>query len=431
MSLDRTKVPPVRRMEQFAIQIPEERTLRNGIPLHVFNVGTEEVIRLDVVMTAGAWRQHVPLQAMLTNRMLREGTRSLDANAIAERLDYYGAWLDLSSSVTHGFITLYTLKKYFPQTLDLLAQIVREPVFPEKELSVVVDVNRQHFLVNSQRVDVMARKQFNRSLFGAGHPLGKYAELRDYDTIKADDLKSFYRTYYHSANCSIYVSGKVTPDVIAGIEHSFGDEPWGNTQRPTGVLPHFEINTDERKHIFIEKEDAMQSSIKVGKLSLEQHHPDFLDFRVAVTLFGGYFGSRLMANIREQKGYTYGIGACVINYPGLGVLGISTEAANEYVTPVLEEIKKEIDILQTEKVPDKELDMVRNYMLGDFCRTYESAFSLSDAWIYLHTFGLEADFYEKAIRSIMQVTKEDILRLAQQYLDKKDLTVVVAGRKKE
>ena len=123
----------------------------------------------------------------------------------------------------------------------------------------------------------------------------------------------------------------------------------------------------------------------MGCFVMDRHHPDFLKARVMVTLFGGYFGSRLMSNIREDKGYTYGIGAGIVSYPGTGILTVSTEAANEYVNSIITEVYREMDKLCNDLVPQEELEMVKNYMLGDLCRSYEGPFSLSDAWIYIET----------------------------------------------
>lgn len=428
MALDRTTAPKIRQIDHFSIAAPERRVMPNGIPLNVIQVGNEDVVRFDLLVKGGQWNQTQPLLAMFTNRMLREGTQALTSSQIAEKLDYYGAWLDLSSSLNYGFITLYSLGKYFPKTVEILASMVKEPTFPEKELSVVVDINKQQFLVNAQRVDVMARKRLNRALFGLSHPLGRYAELDDYDRINSQVLRDFYRQYYHSGNCSVYVSGKVTPEIVRCIEHHFGESAWGDTSRK---MTHktFQPVTEENKRIFIEKEDALQSSVKIGTFSISQQHPDYLKLRVLVTLFGGYFGSRLMSNIREDKGYTYGIGAGLVNYPGIGVLGISTEAANEYVEPLIAEVYKEMDILRSEKVSDKELEMVRNYMLGDMCRSYESAFSLSDAWIFIETSGLKNDFFEQTLRAIREVTSDELQVLAQRYFRKENLIAVVAGKK--
>lgn len=428
ISLDRTIAPEIRQIEHFSIAEPERRVMRNGIPLNIIQVGQEDVVRFDLLIKGGQWNQTQPLQAMFTNRMLREGTSRLSSAQIAEKLDYYGAWLELSSSVNYGFVTLYSLGKYFPQTIEIVASMVKEPVFPEKELAVILNVNKQQFQVNARRVDVMARKRMNRALFGIHHPLGRYAELEDYARINREVLQSYYRTYYHSGNSSVYVSGSVTPEVIRCIEQHFGEADWGDTAVKAS-FKDYAPQTEASKHIFVEKEDALQSSLKIGGFSLSQQHPDYLKFRVLVTLFGGYFGSRLMSNIREEKGYTYGICAGLVNYPKIGVLGISTEAANEYIQPIIAEIEKEMDVLRSGKVSEKELEMVRNYMLGDMCRSYESAFSLSDAWIFIETTGLGTDFFERSLEAIREVNSEEILSLAQKYFCKESLIAVVAGKK--
>ncbi len=428
MTLDRTIAPEIRQIEHFLIAEPEHRVLRNGIPLNIIQVGDEDVIRFDLLIKGGQWNQSQPLQAMFTNRMLREGTCRLTSAQIAEKLDYYGAWLDLSSSVNYGFITLYSLGKYFPKTVEVVASMVKEPVFPEKELAVIVNVNKQQFQVNAQRVDVMARKRLNRALFGSRHPLGRYAELEDYNRIDREVLQRFYHAYYHSGNCSMYVSGKVTSEVIGCIERHFGESPWGEDSQ-AATFKDCVPETETVHRLFVEKDDALQSSLKIGGFSLAQRHPDFLKLRVLVTLFGGYFGSRLMSNIREEKGYTYGIAAGLVNYPGIGVLGVSTEAANEYIEPIITEVFKEMDRLRSEKVSDKELDMVRNYMLGDMCRSYESAFSLSDAWIFIETTGLDHGFFERSLEAVREVSADEILTLAQTYFCKENLIAVVAGKK--
>lgn len=428
MSLDRTIAPDICQIKHFSIEQPLLHVMRNGMHLNIIRTGSAEVVRFDLLVKGGQWNQEQPLQAMFTNRMLREGTLGMTSSEIAEKLDYYGAWLDLSSSVNYSFVTLYSLAKYFPQTLEVLASMVKEPVFPEKELRIVADINKQQFLVNAERVEVLARKQLNRCLFGTEHPLGRYAEAEDYDRINRETLQDFYRTYYHSANCSAYVSGKVTPEAVRCIEQCFGDTVWGDT---SGRLydPVLTPKPVSDKRIFIEKEDALQGSVKMGGFSLDRLHPDYLKFRVLVTLFGGYFGSRLMSNIREEKGYTYGISAGVVCYPHTGVLVVSTEAANEYIDPLVDEVYKEIDLLRTEKVTEEELNMVRNYMLGDLCRSYENALALSDAWIFIETSGLDKHFFERSVEAIKEVTADDIKHLAEKHLCKENLIEVVAGKK--
>lgn len=428
MSLNRQIPPPVSSLSNIHVTYPETQRLKNGIPLHVIHAGTEEVVRFDLLIGAGQWHQTQALQAMFTNRMLREGTTSLTSQQISEKLDYYGAMLELSSSGNFGFISLYSLNKYFPQTIELVADILMNPTYPQKEMDVVMEVNKQRFLINSTRVEMMGRKRFNRALFGEVHPLGRYAEVEDYDRLTPEVLKSFYHQHYHSGNCSIYLSGKVTPEIMRCVEHTLGDAPWGEVSLASSFQP-IAPQPEEGKRFFVEKEDAWQSSIRLGGFIMDRLHPDFLKARVLVTLFGGYFGSRLMSNIREDKGYTYGIGAGIVTYPGLSILSIGTETDNEYVESVITEVYKEMDRLCNERVPQAELDMVKNYMLGDWCRSYEGPFSLADAWIYVDTNGLDKEFFTRSLDAIQHVTCEEIQTLAQKYLCKENLIEVVAGKK--
>ena len=428
MMLDRTIPPSIRPLGEFSLMRPERRKMKNGIPLNIIRAGSQEVVRFDVLIGAGQWHQTQSLQAMFTNRMLREGTETMTSARIAEKLDYYGAWLELSSSPNCGFITLYSLNKYFPQTLAVIADMLMHSAFPEKELEVVLETNRQQFLVNSSRVEVIARKQFNRSLFGEQHPFGRYAEEADYRRITAEVLREFYLKYYHSGNCSIYVSGKVTPGIERCIEECLGDAPWGETREVT-PLQVVSPNPTAEKRVFVEKADALQSSLKMGCFMMDRLHPDFLKARAMVTLFGGYFGSRLMSNIREDKGYTYGIGAGVVNCPGSGVMAITTEADNQYIEAIVREVYHEMDRLCNDLAPREELEMLKSYMLGDFCRSYEGPFSLSDAWIYVQTADLDDEFFVRQIDSIRSITAEEIRDLAQRYLCKEKIIEVVAGKK--
>ena len=408
--------------------MPERMVLSNGIPLNVLNAGENEVVRIDFLIKGGRWQQVQPLQALFTNRMLREGTRRFTAAEIAERLDYYGAWLELSSASEHAYLTLYSLNKYLPETLDVLESIVKEPIFPEKELGVIIDTNIQQFLVNSSKVDFLAHRGLLKAVFGERHPGGRLVQEEDYHRITPSVLRDFYNRYYHSGNCSIYLSGKVTDECIRKVEQLFGSEPFGTGFRKPEKKEYLPVVSEE-KRIFIERPDALQSAVRMGMLSLDRNHPDYLKFRVLVTLFGGYFGSRLMSNIREEKGYTYGISAGVMPYPGQGVLAVNAETANEFVEPLIAEVYHEIDRLQNDLVPAEELSMVQNYMSGEMCRSYESAFSLADAWIFVQISGLRDSYFTDALDAVKNVTPEEIRELAGKHLCKENLKEVVSGKK--
>ena len=428
MIIDRTIPPEVRALDRIDILRPVNHILPNGTPLNVISAGDQEVTRMDILFKAGAWQQSKKLQALFTHRMLREGSRRFSSSDIAEKLDYYGAWLELSNSMEYAYLTLYSLNKYFAETLAIIESIVKEPVFPEKELETVIEANVQQFLVNRTKVDYIAHRSLMDALFGPQNPCGGFAVEEDYHNVTPELLNEFYQQSYHTGNYSIYLSGKVTDDIIQRVEQTFGTGTFGEV-RSTVPERKYPIITAPEKRIFVEREDALQSSIKLAGFSVKRSDPDYLKLRVLITLFGGYFGSRLMSNIREDKGYTYGISAGIVQYPQTGVLVVSTEAANEYVEPLIEEVYSEIDRLHDELVGEEELHVVKNYMLGEMCRSYESPFSLSDAWMFIQTAGLSEDYYERSLAAVNSVTSEELRNLARRYICKESLKEVVAGKK--
>ena len=427
MFMDRTIQPEIQPLKNFHIQTPVRTTLPNGIPLTVINAGEQEVVRMDVLFSGGRWQQSQKLQALFTNRMLREGTTKYTAATIAEKLDYYGSWLELSSSSEYAYITVYSLNKYLAKTLEVVESMIKEPLFPQKELQTILDTNIQQYLVNTSKVDFLAHRSLLKSLYGEQHPCGKIVMEEDYHTITPEVLREFYERYYHSGNCSIFLSGKVTDDIISRVTDIFGI-PFGQyqLQMPKSSFPFAAI---PEKRIFTEREDAMQSAVKMGCTTITREHPDYPKLRVLMTLFGGYFGSRLMSNIREDKGYTYGISAGVVFYPDSGLLIVSTETDNEYVELLIQEVYHEIDRLHLDPVSAEELRIVRNYMLGEMCRSYESPFSLSDAWIFIATSGLKDDYFARSLQAVNEITPAEIQDLAQRYLCKETLKEVIAGKK--
>ena len=300
---DRTSPPPICKPAHLPVREPACVRMPNGIPVYVFDAGESDVVRIDLLFEGGRWQQELPLQALFTNRMLREGTVRFSSGEIAERLDYYGAWLELASAAEYTYLTLYSLGKYLPETLAVLESVVKEPLFPEKELKVVLETNIRQFLVNSSKAEYLAGRALMNLLFGAGHPLGHVLCEDDYRRLTPGVLRHFYDRYYHSAHCSIYLAGRIDGRCLRLVEEHFGQEPFGGVLQAPAGHGRFRPAGGPEDTRFLKREGAAQNAIRMGMLSLNQHHPDYLKLRVLVTLFGGYFGSRLMSNIREQKGY--------------------------------------------------------------------------------------------------------------------------------
>lgn len=425
--MNRTIQPEIKKLKDFSVPKPERVILPNGVPLTIINAGEQEVVRMDIIFAGGRWQQSQKLQALFTNRMLREGTQKYSASTIAERLDYYGSWLELSSSSEHAYITIYSLNKYLKETLEVIESMIKEPLFPQKELSTILEANIQQYLVNSSKVDFLAHRCLLEHLYGEKHPCGQLIVENDYRAITPELLNDFYKKHYHSGNCSIFLSGKVTEETIQHVTTilgtSFGEY---DLKSPQNTFPFLAAN---EKRFFVERSEALQSAVKMGSTTITRNHPDYHKLRVLLTLFGGYFGSRLMTNIREDKGYTYSISAGIMFYPDSGLIGISTETDNQYVEPLIHEVYNEIDRLHQEPVSIEELEMVRNYMLGEMCRSYESPFSLSDAWIFIATSELDDSYFYRSFQAVNEITPLEIQDLAQRYLCKETLKEVIAGKK--
>ena len=430
VELDRTTPPPILTPQRIDIQRPERIVMPNGVKLNVLNdEACADVTRIDLLMDGGRWQQQLPLQALFTNRMLREGTTRFTAHDIAEQLDYYGAWLELSVAAQHAHIALYSLNKYLPQTLDLLQSIVMEPTFPQQELDVIVDSNRRRFIVNCSRVDFMAHRHLLNRLFGGAHPHGLLVTPEDYNRVEPGLLRDFYQRHYHSRNSTVYLSGRVTDDCLSRIERIFGSTPFGEGFI-TAERKVYAACTSPVKRTFIHLPQTMQSGVRMGLLTIDCLHPDFLKLKVLVTLLGGYFGSRLMANIREDKGYTYGIAANLSPYPGGCLLEIGAETANQWVDPLIREVYREIERLQNDPVGEDELTMVKNYMVGEMCRGYESLFSLADAWMYVQVYGHDDDYFDHSLQAVRDISSDDLLRLSRTYLNIDAMREVVCGEGK-
>lgn len=424
--LNRSLQPIIQAPQLQGVVKPETIAFANGTTLHVLRGGSDDVVRIDILFKGGRWHQSQSLQALFTNRMLREGTRRFTTTQIAEKLDFYGALLELSTSTEHSFITLYSLCRYLPETLEVLESMVKEPLFPANELEVVATINLQQFKVNTSKVDFLAHRAMMNSLYGDEHPTGRLVQEADYGLLTSEVLRAFYEAHYNSKGCSIYVAGGVTDDSIKRLEKLFGSESFGSVSSSLET-PQFAICNKAPKRTFSERGDALQSAVRMGLATIPVTHDDFPSIRVVNTLLGGYFGSRLMSSIREEKGYTYGISSMLIPYPDSNLWVIHTETANEYVEPLIAEVYKEIHRLQTEPVSREELAVVQNYMLGEMCRMYDSYFSLSDAWIYAETSHLNDMCFERQAQAIQQITPDKIQSLAQKYLSDEHIHEFVVG----
>lgn len=423
--INRKKQPKINLLENFNFQEPGLLHLDNGLPVYLIRTGTQEITKIEFIFKAGGWFEDKPLIAKFTNKMLTEGTQSYTSAELHEIVDFYGAHLETSSDKDMAYVVLYTLNKHLTRLLPVVKEVLFQPVFPESELSVRVQNKKQEFLINCEKVKYIARWKFNELIYGNSHPYGRFFGINDFDDIRRDDLAEFHQRNYKTGDCTIMVAGNVPENIITLLNDHLGQ----NTLYSPGVFNSFESTPPVNgNRIYIQKENAIQSAIRIGKVLVNKMHPDYLKLKILNTLLGGYFGSRLMTNIREEKGYTYGIGSSLVSMQNSGYFFISSEVGSEVTQKAIDEIYIEIAKLQEDLISEEELSLVRNYMLGTFMRNLDGPFALSESYKSLIEYGLDSDYFKNYIETVKTVNAAELRQLAQKYLDRNSLFELKVGK---
>ena len=425
--ISRSIQPPLHHITDFSFQQIEKTSLDNGIPVYFLNAGVQDVIRVELIFRNPAFDPSNPLLHNAANRLISEGTSGHTAQELAEMVDYYGAYYETEQSTDNCSLVLHTLNKHLENTLPVIYEMLTDAVFPERELGVYIQNNKQRLVVENEKVGSVSRRKFSELIFGPRSGYGYFTLPEDYEKLTREELQRYHRSQYVSNHCTIIVSGKVTGEAIQVVNKVLGKQTWMNGNGISKEANAFEPAA--QKINYVEKEGAIQSAIRIGKPLFNKTHSDYAGMQVLNTVLGGYFGSRLMKNIREDKGYTYGIGSAVASMMQGGYFFITSEVGADVCANAIREIYHEIEVLKTEPVPDDELQMVKNYMLGSFLKSIDGAFNLADRWKGIMFYNLGYDYYERFINTVKSISPAEIMTLAQHYFEKDSLYELVVGRK--
>jgi predicted Zn-dependent peptidase len=258
-------------------------------------------------------------------------------------------------------------------------------------------------------------------IFGESHPYGRVYELEDFETLTLEDIRQHYKTHYDWGNANILVAGAIDEKSIALLNDTFGHiQPKISVEAPTYPLADYTA----KKERFSLK-DAQQAALRVGMRSIDRSHSDFYKFSFVNTLFGAHFSSRLMTNIREDKGYTYGIYSYLSNYKNGNAWEISAEVGTSVADAALQEIYHEMERLSKEPVSNEEMLLVKNYLSGRLLSGLDGVFKQATYYKALLIFGLNYGYIYGLIKTIQTITAEDVMQIAQKYLQKESMTELV------
>lgn len=427
--LNRTIAPDYGEIKEFRFIEPKTAVLANGVSCCFLSAGTEEVLKIDFIFRAGSKMQQKKCVALATNSLLLEGTNSLTALQIAEQLDNYGAFTQSSCTADDAIFSLYCLNKHAEGCIAFICDVLSSVSFPESELFTYASTQSQRLEIVRKKTSYLSRVGFYQALFGENHPYGRTANPEDYKGLTSDDLRKFYHDHYSSNSLRLICSGKITPEVQNIIEDKLGKLQLNTHAKEVAIDPLGSLlNQATQKERFIEKLDAVQCSIKIGKRLFNRQNPDYQKLQILNVVFGGYFGSRLMKNIREEKGLTYGIHSGLESYQEDGVFFISTEVNNDLRDIVVNEIKMELNLLKTELIPEVELKTAKNYLLGSFLRSLDGPFAQAERIKILLDYNLPQSYYTRFLDTIRDIKAEELRQLANKYLDIDSMYWISSGK---
>ena len=415
--LDRKHAPVIVDAVDFNLQLKpyQKFILKNGTEVYAIDAGAEEVMQVEWVFAAGNYFEEQNLVAATANFLLRNGTTKKTAFQINEHFEYFGSYLNRSCQHETAAITLHCLTKHIGELLPVVKELIIDSTMPQEELAIYQQNMKQRLKVNLKKSDFVAGRLIDAHLFGEQHPYGRFSRAEEYDALQREQLLEFYKKYYQQGKLIIFVAGKLPASLEQLLNDNFGDLSNNKINRNEITIQP----ATEKKVRVTNDPDGVQGAIRIARPFPNRHHPDFLKVQMLNALFGGFFGSRLMSNIREDKGYTYGIHSFLQSHIQHSAWMISTEAGKEVCEATIEEVYKEMKRLREEPVKEDELLLVRNYMMGSILGELDGPFQVIARWKNIILNDLDEKYFYNSINTIKTVTSEELQQLAQKYLQPK------------
>ncbi len=392
----------------------EKFVLDNGIPVYAVNAGAQDVLQIEMVFYAGNFFEQKKGIAAATNFLIKNGTSTRTALQLNEAFEYYGAYCNRACYNETAVLTLHTLTRHLEKLLPVMEDMLTDSIFPSQELEIYQQNSRQRLQVNLQKCEFIAGRLIDSYLYGEKHPYGTYNNIVDIDSLDVDSIKNFYKDHYLQGQCVIFVAGNIPAGLEKLLNDHFGKLKLG---KPPVTLPEKITEPFSEKKYRIQNDAAsVQGAIRIAAAFPNRHHPDFKKAIILNNVFGGFFGSRLMSNIREDKGYTYGIHSYLQNHMQQSAWMISTEAGKDVCEATIEEVYKEMQKLREEKIGEEELMLVRNYMIGGILGDLDGPFQIIAKWKNIILNNLTESYFYDSIHEIKTVSAEDLQELANKYL---------------
>ena len=417
--LDRKTAPGHAEINSFNLPSPEIYELNNGAPLIMLRGVTQQVIKIELVFKAGKWFESKKGVSYFTTQMLEKGTHGKNSFEIADFLDRHGASVEVSPGLDFVSISLFSLTKNIAYVLPLFIELVTSSVFPEEELILQKEIFNQTLRINNEKTSFVASKLIRQHLFGNSHPYGMSIEENEVNQINRLDLNSFF--HQHFALVKAFAVGAIDEMLLELLINQLSSIP---SSIITQDLPQYPVSQNESSE-YIEKASSVQSSLRLAKRIINRNHPHYPAMVLLNHIFGGYFGSRLMKNIREEKGLTYGIYSSINNlrHDAFFVIAADVNRINKDIA--ISEIKNELKLLCDDLIGTQELQTAKNHLLGSLELEIANPFSVIEKIKTIHLFELDEAYYNHLFLDILSLNEFTLQEVANNHLSDKIIEVAV------
>lgn len=418
--LDRKIAPSFVKTNTLQLPEPVSVDLTSGLRVHHIGGVQQNVVKIEIVLKAGKWFEPKVGLSHFTAQMLEKGTRKKSAIEISQILDQFGSHLEISPGFDFISVSIYALKDKISNILPVFMDIVTNPSFPENEWAQMRSIAIQNLKINEEKTGFLASKFIRKNVFGEKHPYGPSVEEVHINDISVEDMTNYFQLFFKAHE--IYLVGNLNDYEVA----YFVD--WFN-QLPVSKSKTFSIGNpvEGPTHQHVEKKNSVQSTIRFGKKSLLKSDPNYFDLQILNHVLGGYFGSRLMKNIREEKGLTYGIYSSINAFQNESLLTIGADVNKSNLALAIREIKGELKKLRTEKIESQELTLAKNHFIGSLQSDMANPFSVAEKIKNVQIFNLTENFYQNLITQVDQITPSEILETAEAYFHEDSFSQVTIG----
>ncbi|MFT6881564.1 MAG: zinc protease [Marinoscillum sp.] len=391
-----------------------ERINVGDVEMNILNLGEQPVVLFEMVFPVGRWEEPAPGLAFMLFKMIQEGTEKHNSEEIAELLDHHGSYLEITPTLDNVSIKLYTLNRFFPKLISLLAEMLSIPNFPEKEIITLKSIRLEQIKQSHARNNAYANLVFREMLYGKNHPYGQLIEAEMVDLITKESLLEARKLLSYKP--TVFITGMITKEEIEEVNKAFKEIKF--IDAPSRRSVDFE-QTPSKNLI---REDTTQASIRIGCHSINRNHADIHHFKVANELLGGFFGSRLMKNIREEKGLTYGIHSGMLHLSEGSYWSVSSEVLKDKMSLAQHEITREIERLQNEPPSAEEFAMVINYLKGKFLSSFGSPFSTHDMIKGHILAGLPEGYFDEFLNTLDTMKPHHVNEVLRKHINVESFT---------